>query len=429
MATAGRGLLLHNRLTHSLKVEQIGYSVSLFLGSKGFDIGSDSLYAIQAACLAHDLGHAPFGHAGEQTLHELVTCKIHRSKPRTFDERRANPCKDCTLEDGFEGNAQTLRIVSALELHRDDSQTEKHPPYGMDLTRLSLAAMTKYPWLHGALDADSRRRKDGRKWGAYDCDAATLDWVFDGVEGLDQTLEAQIMDWADDISYAVHDVEDFYRARLIPLNDYRANSSTIGRFVEYLTGAKHSIFSSTSLEANELIDAFTNLAEYFPETEFSGDDAHIVKLDEMRSRLITQFMAGLTLDSERKNLQIGELPRALNAILKQLTWFHIIDNDRLAGIQHGQCRVLRELYDDLVALARRAYIPGEKEKYEARRLPSGLRRAVDIGLRQRKFSNSPYTTDQVVVRGVVDYLASLTDSEVYSQHRIHKGDEQAGAFL
>ncbi|GAA3532726.1 dNTP triphosphohydrolase [Amycolatopsis ultiminotia] len=211
VVSAGDSGLLHNRLTHSLKVAQVaraiaeritGTSESAELAAK---LGGCDPDACEAAALAHDLGHPPFGHLGEQTLDRLAR---HRFG----------------LADGFEGNAQTFRILTTTDVRGPSA-------IGLDLTTAVRAAVLKYPWarLHrpsphptamrqpprGAAEPDDSPGTGASKFSAYVTELDDFDQSrapFAGrIEPWQQTVEASVMDTADDIAYAIHDLQDFHR--------------------------------------------------------------------------------------------------------------------------------------------------------------------------------------------------------------------------
>ena len=167
---AGYNDFVRNRLTHSLEVAQIGRQIGSLLGCNP-DV-------VDCACLAHDLGHPPFGHNGEKVL--------------------AKVCEDI---GGFEGNAQTFRILTRLE----PKVFERGRSYGLNLTRASLDACTKYPWTKSEA---AEYIKGGKKFCVYPEDTEAFLWVKQEGREHSRPMECQVMDISDDIAYSVHDFED-----------------------------------------------------------------------------------------------------------------------------------------------------------------------------------------------------------------------------
>jgi dGTPase len=223
------------RLTHSLECAQIGREL-------GQEIGCDP-DLVDAACLAHDIGHSPFGHNGESALNELAI---------SFG--------------GFEGNAQSLRLLTRLE--------PKVPGAGLNLTRATLDATLKYPWFGGP----------GVKFGAYADDAEVFHWIRDGAPGQRSCLEAQVMDWADDVAYSVHDMEDGFHAGLIT---FKTLKSPTERAELSRTTLAYCGSDVTPGELTEILDDLLAL-EIWP-ASYDGGPAAAAALKNLTSELIGRF--------------------------------------------------------------------------------------------------------------------------------------------
>ena len=206
---------VHSRLTHSLEVASIGRSLGTLVGSRlparspaapGGPDARDHGDCVAAACLAHDLGNPPFGHVGEDAIREF----FDRERP-FWDELTERQRRDLLA---FEGNAQTLRIVTRLE--RPSS------PGGLQLTHATLGALVKYPCSSLAADRDSPHRGT-KKPGLFDGDVDAWGGVADGL-GLARTGPdcwarhplALLTEAADDIAYLLLDLEDGLRLRHVP---------------------------------------------------------------------------------------------------------------------------------------------------------------------------------------------------------------------
>ena len=240
---------VRNRLTHSLEVAQIGRELGRMLGCDP-DV-------VDAACLSHDLGHPPFGHNGEAALDELA-----RSV------------------GGFEGNAQTLRLLARLEpkVLDDDGR-----PAGLNLTRAALDAACKYPWRA----EDAPLRADGtrsRKFGVYEDDLPVFAWMREGAPAGTTCLESQVMDLADDISYSVHDVEDAIASGLVQLG-WLADTVQREKVVEW---TRRWYLPHTD---PAVLDAALTRLEDTPLwlREMDGSHRALARLKNMTSQLIGRF--------------------------------------------------------------------------------------------------------------------------------------------
>jgi dGTPase len=330
VVSPSEGEIFHNRLTHTLKVAHVARRLAeTFLNRKGGTRlaaawGGIDPDVVEAAGLAHDLGHPPFGHIAEDELNRLVT--------------------PIAGADGYAGNAQSFRIVTRLAVRRADSR------HGLDLTRASLNAILKYPRLAGTGVKHS---------GAYRDDQEALQFAR-ALHPADDTrpcLEAQIMDWADDITYSVHDTEDFYRAGLIPLHLLRASATERDRFLVRATRRRAAVGSPFSEAAQDLKDVFERFCAWLPTQEpYSGTRSQRGYLAEFAAKTVSDYVQGTKLlrppGQDGKGLEILPEHRTQVALLKELTWCYVIDNPALAGHQFGQRRVIRTLFEIFSEAAR-----------------------------------------------------------------------------
>jgi dGTPase len=346
------------RLTHSLEVAQIGRGIADELGADP-DV-------VDTAGLAHDIGHPPFGHNGERALDELgAAC------------------------GGFEGNAQTLRILMRLEPKVDGT--------GLNLTRATLDAAAKYPWL---------RRPGVRKFGAYAADAGLLAWVREGAPEGRCCLEAQIMDWADDVAYSVHDVEDGIlagridlatlatpgeRAALVALAVQHFWGEHFGGDLDALETAAEGLVALPVVDAVRGFDALTAPAA-----------AHIA-LKRLTSELVGRFAVAAT-DATRARYGDGPLrryaadlvvPRAARAevaLLKAVALRYVMSDPQRRAMQARQRELLAELGAALLA---------------------GAPESLDPVLAQ---DWNDAADDAARLRVVVDQVALLTDHQAVARH-------------
>lgn len=318
IAAPESGLTIHNRLTHTLKVSQVAKRLAKRLG-----LAVERQEVAAAAALAHDLGHPPFGHLAEEALN---------LQAQTWG--------------GFEGNAQSFRIVTFLALRGDDYR-------GLNLTRRTLNAVLKYPWRQ---DITDEKKKD--KWGAYENEQQSFDFARTGCPADQRSLEASIMDWSDDVTYAVHDLEDFFRLGLIPLERLGAADDTerqrfIAGFYER-PGELLAKFRLAGFTEEDLVTATERLfvassAPFGLIEPYRGGRRDRTNLRDQTSYLIGRFICAAVKNGEQ--LEIAAEQRAEVAVLKEVAWFYVITDPSLATIQHGQEKLVRELHSIYIKAA------------------------------------------------------------------------------
>jgi dGTPase len=345
---------VRNRLTHSLEVAQVARDLARALGCEP-DI-------TETAALAHDLGHPPFGHNGERVLDELS--------------------QDV---GGFEGNAQTLRLLTRLEAKTfaPDGRSA-----GLNLTRATLDACAKYPWPRRGLSGP------GEKFGVYDDDRPVFDWMRAGVDGSRLCFEAQVMDLADDVAYSVHDVEDGVVAGRVDLGrvDLAAVTTTVREWYQ----------PDTTEERMAQALARLRSVETWPTSPYDGSRRHLAALKNLTSDLIGRFCGA----AQEATFRDQEGPYARHgarvvvpvesseemSLLKGVAAYYVMRaDDRLAAMARQ-----RELLSELVAV-----------------LLEGAPEVLDPPFAE-DWREAP--GDAGRTRAVLDQVASLTDASALAWH-------------
>lgn len=319
----------HTRLTHSMKVAQLGRRMAERLERR---YGGPNPALVEAACMAHDIGHPPFGHAGETALRA------------TMDELHAGH----GVLDSFEGNAQTLHILTFLAAHKYAGHR------GLHLSRACLDAATKYPWERAARDVDPARHG---KWGVYAIDREAFRWVRAGRDDDAVPVEEQVMDWADDVTYACHDVEDFYRAGLIPLASLFPAPGAAGgdteretqRFLDYVAAKRHR--EGAGFDRDEAVHILADIAKALSIAKpYGGRHEDDVALNARTAKLIDHFTRDIDLQvggaaaiRYGARLVVPTERRTACELLKELVWCYVIDRPALATQQHGKRRIVSQL--------------------------------------------------------------------------------------
>ena len=341
------------RLSHSLECAQIGREL-------GESLGADP-DLLETACLSHDMGHPPFGHNGEEAL-AIV----------------AEPC------GGFEGNAQSFRLLTRIEAKTVDANGRS---LGLNLTRASLDAATKYPW---------PRSENPRKFGVYDDDVEIFKWVRAGAPAGRKCIEAQIMDWSDDCAYSVHDLEDAIFAGQITVKSFDTDFDVL--YTEMVSG-----YGSDATK-DEVAAALTRLQQLscWP-AGFDRTHRALARLKDSTSQLIGRFVLAAEIETRKvhgegpltrynANLEIPREQKIEVDFLKAVAGHYLINAAASQERYAKQQTVIHELVDMLYSAA-----PAELDPI----FEDDWKRA---------------SSDSEKLRVVIDQIASLTDPGAYALH-------------
>lgn len=350
------------RLTHSLEVAQVGRELATALG-----VDPD---LVDMACLAHDLGHPPFGHNGESALN-LWAADI----------------------GGFEGNAQTFRILTRLETKIFDNAGVSR---GLNLTRASLDAATKYPWQLG----EAKAYGNEVKFGVYEDDREVFNWMREGAPAGVKCVEAQIMDFADDVAYSIHDFEDSVVEGLLDpkvINDLGSKEQLLEEVSKW-AGGMHS--------TAELDEAFSALRrnEYWL-SDFDSSAKSLARLKNLTSDLIGSFVSrtieAVMAHSDRKaitryggSIIVPMEVRSEIAVLKGLVASQVMTLGERQPFYDNQRQLLIELAEELLSRGESALDPLSQEAFRNAQNPTARKRVV------------------------VDAVASLTDPAAVDLHQL-----------
>jgi dGTPase len=340
------------RLSHSLECAQIGREL-------GESLGADPDLQ-DTACLSHDLGHPPFGHNGEEALAAIA-------------------------EDfgGFEGNAQSFRLLVRLEAKTVDSQGKS---VGLNLTRASLDGATKYPWT---------RSENTRKFGVYDDDVEVFNWMRkDAPEGK-KCIEAQIMDWSDDCAYSVHDLEDAIFAGQVSVKTFEKDFADL--YTVMTRDYKSDATEQEALDAHKRLSELSAWPHYY-----DGSHRSLARLKDSTSQLIGRFVLAAEVETRRihgngnlsrysANLEIPREQKVEVDFLKSIAGHYLINAAHSQERYAKQQVIISELVEMLL-----------KYPHE---LDSFFKKPWDEA-----------SDDLAKMRVVIDQVAALTDPGAYALH-------------
>ena len=394
----GQADFYRTRLTHSIEVAQIARAIShnLIIEQPLLDRCLVPELA-EAAALAHDLGHPPFGHAGEQTLD---ACMREVSRRAHLKGKRALR---------FEGNAQTFHILVSAE--------PKSPSYpGLNLTRATLAGVLKYPY----------EQDIGNDKFIFSSDLPVAQWALQRGAAIMHTsknparrqpktsLACQILDWADDCAYSIHDVEDALQAQFLhpgELEDARFGRRVFAHYEE--TREEEEVPKLAFAEVRErLLDLERRIR--YPE---HGDERAYRKsamrniLNDLITSVSLEACAGGRRSDFSWRLIVPPEARILSVLCKSVIWEAVITDPRVAAMSTKGREILRDLFHLLLEEV--------LEKRSAALFPRYYRNIVEgcFGKGQME-----------AARAVCNFLALLTDMDALRLHALLRGSKSSSIF-
>ena len=408
---------MHSRSSHTHKVALLSREIAEHVVRRAWEedgqvadviraAGGLDIPACETAGLAHDLGHPPFGHAGEKALDAIMRRHV---------------------ADGFEGNAQSFRIVT--ELDRDRLGRE----HGLDLTNVTLAAILKYPYL---------RRPNSNKFSAYASEEAQLRRVRGAMLGHtpdagQQTLEASIMDLADDVAYAIHDLEDFFAAGVI---DPRAAERGLRDAIKGVDETQPNFDESDSENdpfTVEAIELHRRYKDFFSHEEFLQALGRVLELvveisDPDDPLGVPQLRTALSAKVQAcfQQIRVSTTPPWVNGpmvsleqpawhelqCLKIITKHFLVSTSRMGVLQRAQTMAIRNLFQSISHWLWTS--PNERD------LPVPLQKLLsDMPIEYRP-------SDKLVghhYRAICDYICQMSDAEALMRSKWLSGKEVPGS--
>lgn len=405
---AGESHTYHNRLTHSLKVAQVGRRLAEYQLKKVEDgeyekdildeIGGLDPDVVETAALAHDLGHPPFGHVAETEL----------------DDRT----REKNVSGGFGGNAQSFRIVNHVATHSNADDFD-----GLDLTRASLNAMLKYPWRRGTAG------KKAKKWGYYHSEEGEFEAAreIEPPTGERRCVEAEIMDWADDLAYAIHDLADFYRAGVIPLGELLRDTQERKDFVEEFDAEKGDElegewdaqeFLSNDIEKIATVAGTDRESVWnFLHSPFRNSKREKAALHFLTSSFVERYLGvsgdiDVSLDpSADGGLSVPDKCRNEVLLLRFMTEYYVFNHPTLVAQQEGHREIIGAVFETL-------YEAAEPDSSKAKVIPPPF----DEEIEAINDQNGEREAERRRARVVADVIASMTEEQVVSLHNRISGE-------